>query len=98
MSGENYTKRGFSCSERIWLGGRMRSRCDLKIAGESTCAHWDKLKEKLTIGRPDNWKEAYGEFFFKRLDTRYFEPINARHTERLPWSEACNRCIAARTM
>ena len=53
----------------------MRTKCDVKIAGEFTVADWKNLKEKLIVGRPDNWKQAYEEFFMRRLETRYLDPI-----------------------
>jgi len=55
----------------------MKTKCDLKIAGNFTVADWKDRKEKLeTVGGPDNWKQAYNDFFLGRLETRYFEPIS----------------------
>ncbi len=54
----------------------MKTKFYVQIAGRSTVADWNVLKETLeTIGGPDNWKQAYDEFFMRRLETRYFEPI-----------------------
>lgn len=76
MSGENQTKRGISCAEKIWLGRRMKTKGDVKIAGEFTVDDWKARKISLeTVGGPDNWKQAYDDFFVGRLETRYFEPI-----------------------
>ncbi len=50
-------------------------RDDVKISGNSTVADWKKMKTRLTVGRPDNWKQAYDKFFRQRLETRYFKPI-----------------------
>ncbi len=54
----------------------MKTEHDVKISGKFTVANWEDVKKKLeTVGGPDNWKQAYDDFFLKRLETRYFEPI-----------------------
>ncbi len=53
----------------------MKTRSNVKIAGEFTVDDWEDRKTKLTVGRPGNWKQAYDDFFLTRLETRYFEPI-----------------------
>ena len=76
MSGETRPNKSFGSSEEIWLGRRMKSKCDMKIAGSFTVADWNALSAILTPGKnPDNWKMAYKIFFLTRLETRYFEPI-----------------------
>ena len=55
----------------------MKTKCDVQIAGKLTVADWKDRKEKLeTIGGPDNWKQAYNDFFLTRLETRHFKPIS----------------------
>ncbi len=54
----------------------MKTKGDVKIAGEFTVDDWKARKISLeTVGGPDNWKQAYDDFFVGRLETRYFEPI-----------------------
>ena len=62
----------------------MKTDPGVKIAGENTVAKWKDLKKKLSVGRSDNWKQAYEDFFLKRLETRYFEPIRVlkKHGDR----------------
>jgi hypothetical protein len=50
----------------------------MKIAGCKTTSDWQILKGQLKIGgTPDLWNTAFDDFFFERLQTRYFRPINA---------------------
>ncbi len=54
----------------------MKTKGDVKIAGEFTVDDWDAREIVLnTVGGPQNWKQAYEDFFVGRLETRYFEPI-----------------------
>ena len=48
----------------------------MKIAGTHTVADWITLNANLEPGKgPDNWKQAYEDFFKQRLEKRYFKPI-----------------------
>ena len=54
----------------------MKTNSDVKIAGSLTVADWESAKEKLVLqGDRNTWKRVCEEFFIKRLETRYFEPI-----------------------
>lgn len=49
---------------------------ETRIAGQKTVADWQKLKGKLVIeGDVEPWREAFVDFFYERLKTRYFLPI-----------------------
>lgn len=50
---------------------------DTKIAGLKKVKHWKTLKSELQVDVSNNikWQEAYNDFLFKRIETRYFEPI-----------------------
>lgn len=50
-----------------------------KIAGLNTVEDWKKLLIELNHGHNSilNWEKAYSEFLYKRIVTRYFEPIDA---------------------
>ena len=55
----------------------MKTKGDVKIAGEFTVDDWKARKIVLeAVGGPQNWKQAYEDFFVGRLKTRYFEPID----------------------
>jgi hypothetical protein len=51
---------------------------DTKIAGKKTVSDWKHLRSEIQTDPPDNevWEKAYG-FFYERLETRYFAPIQA---------------------
>ncbi len=54
----------------------VKSKPDVKIAGDFTVAEWENFEKNLEPGKdPDKWKLAYKVFFLTRLETRYFEPI-----------------------
>lgn len=51
----------------------------MRIAGEKTDADWQELKARIVAdhSNADWWQEAYDEFYKKRIDTRYLDPIRA---------------------
>ena len=62
----------------IW-GGDLYKMTNVKIAGLKTVSHWRKIREKLT-SQPDAdklWDYVFNEFLLTRIETRYFEPIEA---------------------
>jgi hypothetical protein len=49
-----------------------------RIAGEKTVSDWQELRGKLVDeGDAETWKKAFEDFFYERLNTRYFAPIRA---------------------
>lgn len=49
---------------------------DTKISGRNTVGQWKVLKPRLSSFNDHNsWKEAYQEFFWKRISSRYLRPI-----------------------
>lgn len=56
---------------------------DTRIAGQRTVADWQNLRAKLVDGNDTSpWKEAFEGFFFERLRTRYYAPIQL--LEKMP--------------
>ena len=55
---------------------------DLKIAGESTCAHWDKLKEKLTVGKQTLSKKERVEQPSPRTPRVFYPVRGSNHNTR----------------
>lgn len=48
----------------------------MRIAGEKTDADWNAFKPNLVFGgTPDLWEQAFKDYFYKRLESRYFKPI-----------------------
>lgn len=45
------------------------------IAGSKTRADWLELRPRLVPGAADGWKEAFTEYFRRRLELRYLHPI-----------------------
>ena len=55
----------------------MKTKGDVKIAGEFTVDEWKARKIVLeAVGGQQNWKQAYEDFFVGRLKTRYLRPID----------------------
>lgn len=49
-----------------------------RIAKEKTVADWKAMKHRLEIGgAPERWEEAFNDFFYARVDSRYFESVRA---------------------
>lgn len=56
----------------------MKLPDDTWIADKKTVADWRAMKGRLQdFAGPEIWREAFAGFFKARLDSRYFEPINA---------------------
>lgn len=56
----------------------MKLSVDTHIAGEKTVADWDAMRGGLTgSSDPAAWTDAFEDFFKRRLEKRYFEPIRA---------------------
>ena len=49
---------------------------NMRIAGVKTINDWNELKLKLDVNNNNYWDEAFS-FFEKRIETRYFKPIEA---------------------
>lgn len=48
------------------------------ISGWHTVDEWKELSARLVVGgTPELWTEAFHNFFFERLETRYFVPARA---------------------
>lgn len=45
------------------------------IAGWNKRGDWQILRARLVMGQPDGWAEAFTDFYKKRLDLRYLNPI-----------------------
>lgn len=57
-------------------GVALRSRANVRIAGESTVGDWVVTRTTLTVAKDQNaWRGAYIDFFLARLRSRYFRPI-----------------------
>jgi hypothetical protein len=49
-----------------------------RIAGLKTVAHWRTKRSQLMATPTNNdWEEAFNDFLFTRISSRYFEPIEA---------------------
>ena len=47
-----------------------------KISEWKTTEDWKEDRKKLVVGQDISaWKQAYNNYFFSRLNTRYLEPI-----------------------
>lgn len=56
---------------------------DVRIAGDKTVGDWLDLRPRLQRGDDFGaWQKAFDEFFKGRMESRYFEPINA--LQKLP--------------
>jgi AIG2 family protein len=57
-------------------GRPLRSRANIRIAGNRTVGHWILARAKLASANdPQAWIEAFEDFFLERLQSRYFGPI-----------------------
>jgi hypothetical protein len=45
------------------------------IAGKKTPDDWYRLRERLSVGTPYGWREAFTGYFETRLNLRYLHPI-----------------------
>ncbi|WP_426325172.1 hypothetical protein [Pedobacter sp. R-06] len=56
----------------------MRLSLTTSIAGRKTVADWDSIKSDLTdFNNTDLWTTAYNDFYIKRLNDRYLNPIKS---------------------
>lgn len=56
----------------------MTLPADTRIAGEKTVADWKEMRRRLDgCNYASIWAEAFRDFFKKRIDSRYFQPIRA---------------------
>jgi hypothetical protein len=56
----------------------MNAHEPVRIAGSRTTDDWKACKAGLTVGEaPDQWTSAFRDFFYERMETRYFAPIRA---------------------
>ena len=53
----------------------MRNELDNYIAAGKTSADWYAVRDKLIVGVPNGWYNAFAEFFSARLSLRYLHPI-----------------------
>src|SRR5690349_4172057 len=52
------------------------SRDELQIAGWNTANDWQRLRKRLVLGGDEKmWTLAFNEYFRKRLELRYLNPI-----------------------
>ena len=55
----------------------------VRIAGDKTDAHWHAFKSSLIVGAtPDLWDQAFNDYFYERLETRYLKPIQMVQSKR----------------
>lgn len=74
----------------------METEGNVKIAGNHSVNDWKKLKTSLnSFGGPTLWGQAHRDFFVKRLETRYFEPIQLlQESNALQGEGFANRRVA----
>lgn len=53
----------------------MAQTAESYIAGWKTPADWYSSRDSLTVGSHEGWHEAFVDFFYTRLETRYLRPI-----------------------
>jgi hypothetical protein len=59
-------------------GMTLKSRANVRIAGQRTVGDWARLRQSLIVdGNHTRWKTAFEGFFRERLQSRYFAPIEA---------------------
>jgi hypothetical protein len=57
------------------LGGDLKHHRENYIAGWNTAEDWYALRDRLVVGQPHGWQQAFVEFFEARLNLRYLNPI-----------------------
>lgn len=53
----------------------MNSKLENYIAGRKTPTDWYATRDGLSVGNPENWHQAFVDFFETRLYLRYLHPI-----------------------